>query len=306
MKAILLMTILLGYAHSSFGQETIPLYQESVPNSKETPDEEFSEHRYGHAVIGKISRPTLTIFRASPHNTNRTAVIIFPGGGYSVNAIEHEGHEVAKALHAVGITAFVVKYRIPNEGTMINREMVPLQDAQQAIYLVRKQAKEWGIDPMRIGVMGFSAGGHLASSLGTHYDQVLLPETSGISLRPDFMMLIYPVISFQTDVAHLGSREQLIGKNPSQEKIDYFSSELHVNTKTPPTFLVHASDDSAVKPDNSILFYQALLRHQVPAELHLYQSGQHGFGLNNTSTSDQWLDRAIHWMKANNYLQNVK
>ncbi len=278
-------------------QTTIPLYADKIPNSKPTVDGEKTVHENGIDIVSNISIPTLSIFLPTKEKANGTAVIICPGGGYWINALSHEGTDVAKRFADLGITAFVVKYRIPNPLTMVNPEIGPLQDAQQAILTVRKRATEWNVNPNKVGIMGFSAGGHLASTAGTHFTTNTL--TIEGNLRPDFMILIYPVISFKENVGHMGSRDQLIGKNPSKEKIDLYSNELQVNTKTPPAFLVHASDDDAVKSENSILFYQALIKNKVPAELHIYQGGGHGFGMNNKTTKDDWFDRCVNWLKAN-------
>ena len=273
-----------------------------IPNSKTTVDMEKSEQKGGITIVSGISRPTLSIYLPSKKKANGTAVVICPGGGYWINAISHEGTDVARRFTEMGITAFVVKYRIPNDATMENREIGPLQDAQQALKVVRQRAAEWRVDPNKIGIMGFSAGGHLAASAGTHYAQAVIPDAEGLNLRPDFMILIYPVISFQDSVGHMGSREQLLGKNPSAEKIHYYSNELQVTQKTPPTFLVHASDDAVVKPQNSILFYQRLLQNKVAAELHLYQKGGHGFGMANPTTQDKWMERCQNWLRANGWL----
>lgn len=283
-------------------QQTIPLYPETIPNSKTAVDMEKSEQKGGITIVSGISKPTLSIYLPSKKKANGTAVVICPGGGYWINAISHEGTDVARRFTEMGVTAFVVKYRIPNDATMANREIGPLQDAQQALKVVRQRAAEWHINPNKIGIMGFSAGGHLAASAGTHYAQPVIPDAEGFNLRPDFMILIYPVISFQDSVGHLGSRDQLLGKNPSAEKTNYYSNELQVTPKTPPTFLVHASDDDVVKPQNSILFYQKLLQNKVAAELHLYQRGGHGFGMNNPTTQDKWMERCQNWLRANGWL----
>ncbi|MBL7856759.1 MAG: alpha/beta hydrolase [Cyclobacteriaceae bacterium] len=289
-------------ATAAMAQQTIPLYPGTIPNSKPTPDEEVTTNE-GMTIVRNISRPSLSIFLPAKEKANGTAIIIFPGGGYWVNAIGHEGYDVAKKFTAMGITAFVVKYRIPNDATMMDREIGPLQDAQQAIHVVRTRAKEWSINPSQIGVMGFSAGGHLASTAGTHFTKPVIVEPGVVNVRPDFMILIYPVISFQDHVGHTGSRDQLIGKSPLKDKIDFYSNELQVTAQTPPTFLVHASDDDAVKSENSILFYQALVKYHVPAELHIYQKGGHGFGMNNKSTSDQWMDRCTNWLRVNDWIK---
>jgi len=286
----------------SQAQHVFPLYPDKIPNSKPTPDEEKTVVD-GITRVSNISRPTLSVFLPDKSKATGTAVIIFPGGGYWINAIEHEGTDVAKKLNEMGIAAFVVKYRIPNHATMENPEIGPLQDAQQAIKTVRQRASEWELKSDHIGIMGFSAGGHLASTAGTHFKMDLLPDAGNTNFRPDFMILIYPVISFQDSIGHLGSRDQLIGKQPPIEKINLYSNELQVTSETSPTFLVHASDDKVVKADNSILFYEALLHHRVPAELHLYQRGGHGFGLVNKTTNDKWIERLENWMSANGWLK---
>jgi acetyl esterase/lipase len=213
--------------------------------------------------------------------------------------MDHEGHEVAKTLNAHGIAAFVLKYRIPNDAVMTNKQIVPLQDAERAIQLIREKANEWNINPNNIGIMGFSAGGHLASTLGTHFNEVLIDNKNNIPLRPDFLILGYPVISFDKSIAHLDSRKNLIGQNPTPELVDHFSNELQVTPQTPITFIVHASDDGGVLVENSIRFYQALQKNKVPAEIHIYEKGGHGFGLHNKTTTDEWFDRLIDWMKMN-------
>lgn len=281
----------------------MPLYKDSIPNSRPTKDLEETTHENGITIVSKISRPTLTVFLPEKSIANGTAVVICPGGGYWVNASGHEGIDVAKEFTKMGVTAFVLKYRIPNDATMLNREIGPLQDAQQAIKTVRERAREWNINPGRIGLMGFSAGGHLASTAGTHFNHANISNTEQTSLRPDFLMLIYPVISFNDSIAHKGSAEQLIGKTPTAEKIKEYSNELQVTANTPPTFLVHASDDDVVNPQNSIVFYQALLQHHVPAELHIYQSGGHGFGLKQKSEQEHWIERCRNWMEVNGWLK---
>jgi acetyl esterase/lipase len=301
MKSAIVITFFLILNISAVAQQTIPLYDGPIPNSKPSPDVEKTEQRDGITIISKISIPTLAIYLPSPEMANGTAVIICPGGGYWVNAYSHEGTDVARRFNEMGIAAFVLKYRLPDDATMIQSEIGPLQDAQQAIMTVRNRSVEWGIRPDQIGIMGFSAGGHLASTAGTHFKEAMIENPNNISLRPDFLLLIYPVISFQESIGHTGSRDQLIGKNPTKDKIDFYSSELQVAKDTPPSFLVHASDDSGVNPENSVVFYQQLLKHKVPAELHLYQGGGHGFGMNNKTTSDQWMDRCAAWITANGW-----
>jgi acetyl esterase/lipase len=302
MKYMLACSVNLFIMISSFAQQTFPLYESGIPNSRPSPDEEVSETKDGIKTIGKISIPTLTVFLPPKDKANGTAIIICPGGGYWVNAISHEGYDVAKKFNQMGVTAFVLKYRIPNEATMINKEIGALQDAQQAIKTLRSGAGKWNLNPGRIGIMGFSAGGHLASTAGTHFNNSLIENKENTSLRPDFMILIYPVISFQDSVGHIGSRDQLIGPHPDKNKIDFYSNELQVTDNTPPTFLVHAGDDDVVNAKNSMLFYEQLLKHKVPAELHIYQGGGHGFGMNNKTTKDRWMDRCKNWMDENGWL----
>jgi acetyl esterase/lipase len=287
--------------HQLVAQDS-PLYSDKIPNSKVTANDEKSDQHGDNISISKISIPTMRYFPASEQTSTETAVIIFPGGGYWNNSITHEGYEIAKKFNELGITAFVVKYRIPNDETMLDKTIGPLQDAQQAIKLVREQAAKYKINPARIGIMGFSAGGHLASTAGTHFKTGKIANEKNTSLRPDFLILIYPVISFQSDICHKGSRDQLIGKNPSPDKIELYSNELQVTKETPPTFLVHAGDDSVVPVANSIRFYESLLKYEVPAELHLYPRGEHGFGLNNETTKDYWFDRCKNWMDSNGWL----
>lgn len=303
MKNISLLILFCVFMNTLSSQTIIPLYKDSIPNSRPSKDEEVSEFTNGILIVRKISRPTLTIFLPAKEKSNGTAVVICPGGGYWINASGHEGTDVAKVFAEMGVAAFVLKYRIPDDATMLNREIGPLQDAQQAIKTVREGAKRWNINPNRIGIMGFSAGGHLASTAGTHFNKVVIPNAENTSMRPDFMMLIYPVISFNRSIGHTGSADQLIGKTPSPEKIQEYSSELQVTGQTPPTFLVHASDDGAVNPQNSIVFYQALIQHKVPAELHIYQSGGHGFGMKQKSSNELWMERCRNWMEVNGWLK---
>jgi acetyl esterase/lipase len=284
-------------------QTIIPLYKGSIPNSKPTKDEEKTELSDGIIIISKVSKPTLSIFLPSKEIATGTAVVICPGGGYGIVAAGHEGTDIAKKFNQMGVAAFVLKYRIPNSETMVNPEIGPLQDAQEAMKIVREGAKEWNINPNKIGIMGFSAGGHLASTEGTHFDKVVIANPENTSLRPDFMLLIYPVISFIDGLGHMGSRENLIGKNPSLEKINEYSNELQVTAKTPPTFLVHASDDDVVMPQNSIAFYTALIKNHVPVEMHLYENGGHGFGMNLKNKNEQWMDRCKNWMQNNGWLK---
>lgn len=287
-------------------QQVVPLYSDEIPNSKpcDEKDHEFidtSWNKSGLLIVDHISKPTLSIYEPAKEKKTGSAVIICPGGGYGVLAAGHEGADIAKAFNDVGVTAFVLRYRLPKDACMSDKAFVPLMDAQQAIWFVRSHAKQYGVNTDKIGIIGFSAGGHLASTAGTHFTAVR-KDLANDNLRPDFMILIYPVISFNDAIGHVGSRDNLLGKNPDKNLVQLFSNELQVTSQTPPTFLVHASDDNGVLPENSIRFYQALLRNKVPAELHLYEHGGHGFGLHNPSTKEDWFKACVEWMTANKFI----
>jgi acetyl esterase/lipase len=280
-------------------QVVIPLYNQEIPNSREVVNEEYSRIEPGDIlIVYKISRPSLTIFLAPKERATGAAVIICPGGGYSNLAMGYEGTEVAQRFNESGISAFVLKYRIPNDGTMVNKEIGPLQDAQRALLLVRSRAAEWGIDSKLIGIMGFSAGGHLAATAGTHFHKNYIDNPDQISLRPDFMLLIYPVISFKPPMAHMGSAHNLLGPNPSQEQIKEFSNEMQVTDLTPPAFLVHAKDDNVVPYANSLVFAEALKNHHIPAKIFLYEQGGHGFGMKNNTSRQRWMDLCVEWISS--------
>jgi pectinesterase len=276
-------------------QQVIPLYQNSVPNNKPVTDKEYSTFRDNVTRIAKVSNPTLTVFK--PDKPNGKAVIICPGGSYAILAFDKEGTRVAEEFNKWGVTAFVLKYRLPDDTINIDKSLAPLQDAQQAIRYVRTNAAQYGIDKNKIGIMGFSAGGHLASTTATHFNfKADVANVDTTSVRPDFAILVYPVISFDSSFGHKGSRNNLVGMNASKEKIDFFSNELQVTHTTPPSFLVHAGDDGTVPVENSIRFYQACIKNQVPAELHLYPKGGHGYGMYNKTTDDSWMERLRNWL----------
>lgn len=302
MKRILYLLLLVDLCLHVKSQEVIPLYADSIPNSIPGPDEEVSEITADHVLfISKISHPTLTIFLPKKENASGTAVIICPGGAYYNFAAQHEGSDVAKKFTEAGIAAFIVKYRIPDQSTMVHKEIGPLQDAQRAIQIVRQRAREWNLNIHHIGIVGFSAGGHLASTAGTHFNQAVIENRDKINLRPDFMILVYPVISFTDSIGHAGSRENLIGPNPSAEKIKAYSNEMQVTKNTPPTFLVHAKDDDVVPVQNSLDFYSALKKNNVPAEIYLYEKGGHGFGLVNHASHVNWMDLVLEWIHKNGW-----
>jgi acetyl esterase/lipase len=298
MKGVALTITALFITIISLAQFTKPLllYPDGVPNSKPVPVDYAEKNDNGW--ITKVSEPTLTPFFPEQNRATGTAVIVIPGGGYAGIAINHEGIEIAKKFAAAGITAFVLKYRLPSDLIMVDRSIGPLQDAQRAIQMVRERAEEWKINPNKVGIIGFSAGGHLASTLGTHYEKALIDIKANVSLRPDFMALIYPVITME-EYTHQGSKQNLIGQSAVQEQVVLYSNEKQVNRNTPPTFLLHAQDDKVVPVKNSLMIYEAIVNAGGKAEMHLYQAGGHGFGLNNKTTPDQWFDRCMNWLKAN-------
>lgn len=305
MKRFLLTLIasqLMIMVHAQPQPLEIPLYEGAIPNSKPTPDREKSEPG-ARISLSLVSRPTLKIFLPAKEKATGMGIVVVPGGGYQHLAMGHEGIEIAEKLNEIGIAAFVLKYRLPSDETMVDKTIGPLQDAQRAIQLVRLNAGKWGVDTGRVGIIGFSAGGHLASTAGTHFNKVKIDNPNNISLRPDLMILLYPVISFADSICHRGSRENLIGKHPSEELVREYSNELQVTPATPPTFLVQAEDDKVVPVANSIRFYEALQRNKVPAEMHLYPHGGHGFGLHNNTTGDQWFDRLKTWLEDNGWLK---
>ncbi|RYF21135.1 MAG: alpha/beta hydrolase [Flavobacteriales bacterium] len=302
MKKLSFLILLLFMAIQSNAQQVIPLYSGTVPGSKKAPADFKETTITGNDGVTRVSRvfePTLTVY--TPEKPNGTAVIICPGGGYSILAIKKEGFDVAKKFAEAGVTAFVLKYRLPNDTVMVDKSLAPLQDALQAMYLVRKNASVWGVNINKVGIMGFSAGGHLASTLSVHYNDMKIENRESISLRPDFSVLIYPVISFGT-ITHAGSVSKLLGNQPTPAQKSYFSNQNYVNAQTPPTFLVHANNDLTVPVRNSLLYNEKLASAQVPAEMHIYQAGGHGFGLNNKTSKEDWFQSLKNWMIQNSWL----
>jgi acetyl esterase/lipase len=293
MKKIFICFLLFVFGQVN-GQEEIRLYQ-AIPNSKPSENMEKSvKGADGKIRISQVSVPEMTMY--TPPHPNGTAVIICPGGGYGILAASHEGSDVAKVFNEWDVTAFVLKYRLPDDKIMLDKSIAPLQDAERAIQLVRENAKKWNINPKKIGIMGFSAGGHLAASLSTRYNEVLIENPRRTSLRPDFSILIYPVISFTDSLTHMGSRNNLIGKNPSPATIRKYSNELQVNKRTPPAFLVHAKDDKGVPWQNSQAYYDALRKFKIPAQVKYYEKGGHGFGMNNPTSDEKWMEDLKAWM----------
>lgn len=288
----------------SYSQETsLRIWNKPIPNSIDAPSYLEKEIIKEGELQSTSQVTTPLLYKYQPKKTipNGSAVLICPGGGYSHLAMYKEGKKVALWLNSLGITAFVLKYRMPTDLIMKDKSIGPLQDAQEAIRIIRRNAKEWSIDPDKIGVLGFSAGGHLASTLATHYlDNVYDADVT--SARPDFSILIYPVISMEEGITHNGSKVNLLGANASKELIDKYSNEKQINTNTPKTFIVHATDDKVVPVENSINYYMNLKKYNVPVEMHLYENGGHGFGLGTKGTHTEWPKACEKWLAENSLL----
>lgn len=258
----------------------LPLWPAGAPNSNGLTG---AEEDLDGGRVANVVNPSITVYKAS--KPNGMTIIMCPGGGYARLAMDHEGHDMAPWLNAQGITYVVLKYRMPN-----GHYEVPLSDAEQAIRLVRQHAAEWGVRPDRVGIMGASAGGHLAASLATLYGS---NET-----RPDFQVLFYPVISMQPGITHGGSRQNLLGENPSQELEDKYTLEKQVNERAPQAFIMLSADDKTVPAANSIHYFEALLQHQVPATLHVYPTGGHGWGFRDAfAYKRQWTGELEKWLR---------
>ena len=285
----------------SYCQETsLPIWNKFIPSSIDAPSYLEKEVVKDGELQSTSQVTTPLLYRYQPKKTvpNGSAILICPGGGYSHLAMYKEGKKVALWLNSLGITAFVLKYRMPTDLIMKDKSIGPLQDAQEAIRIIRRNAKEWNIDPAKIGILGFSAGGHLASTLATHYlDKVY--DADGTSARPDFSILIYPVISMEDGITHNGSKICFLGQNASIELIEKYSNEKQIDANTPKTFLVHASDDKVVPVENSIKYYMNLIKYNVPVEMHLYEHGGHGFGLGTKGTHTEWPKACEKWLTEN-------
>ena len=283
-RITLTFTFLLMAITATFSQETIKLYPNGPKESNQiTTPEKFRDPEF----LMDISDPRMLAFPAPKDKANGTAVLICPGGGYGGVSIIKEGSEFAKWFNDLGVSAFVLYYRMPNGHTL-----VPLTDAQTALAIIHKRAKEWNIDKEKIGIMGFSAGGHLASTVGTHFKTA--------TQRPAFMILGYPVVTMDSTLTHKGSRNNLLGKKPSDDLVKLYSNELQVTKKTPPTYIVHATDDKAVPVKNSVQLYEALKEKKIEAQLDTFAKGGHGFGMRKRGIPvDNWTDLLKIWLKKN-------
>ncbi len=261
-------------------------------NGITTPEETYEGKR-----VRNVSEAEMYVYLPKIGNNTGAAIVICPGGGYMIEAMDHEGYDMAEWLTTQGVAGIVLKYRLP-----YGHDQIPLEDAQRALRIVRQKAAEWGINPSKVGIAGSSAGGHLASTAGTKFDLGKPDSNDPIekySCRPDFMLLLYPVITFREEFGHIGSRVNLIGAGNKWEMVEKYSNELQVTAQTPPTFLILADDDSGVPPRNSVEFYLALKKYKIPAEMHIFRDGGHGFGMNKKNLPiDQWPNLFAQWMKA--------
>jgi len=301
MKKLLICLLITSIIAPLAGQNQIlPLWEGDPPNYRETGEVTIFDTA-DIVRVRNVQKPDIAVFLPSKKNATGEAVVICPGGGYGILAYDWEGSDIARWLNSRGIAAFVLKYRLPGSKSNIVPHKSPLMDAQRAMRIVRHNASGWNIDPGRIGVMGFSAGGHLASTLSTHYDDGDASSSDPVdqvSCRPDFSVLVYPVISFTEEFQHSGSRINLLGEDADEELVRYYSNELQVTEDTPPAILIHSDDDAGVPVENSIAYYKALRANKIPSELHIYPYGGHGYSLaigqGHLST---WPDRVIEWIR---------
>lgn len=281
-KSALIFLLLIVMSYTAMAQQEIKLYKNGPAESSGITEKEA---RNAYSFVTNVTDARMFAYLAPAEKANGTAVLICPGGGYGGLAVEHEGSLMAEWFNSLGISAFVLYYRMP-----ASHWEIPLKDAQTALLIIKKRAKEWHIDKHRIGIMGFSAGGHLASTAGTHYTR---------KTRPDFMVLVYPVIYMSQD----GTTHNLLGENPSEELSKRFSNDLHVTADTPPTLLIVAKDDDVVSADHSFRFYKALQDNKIPCELHTYDTGGHGFGMwKRNAETDNWTEFLQKWLYSNGLL----
>jgi acetyl esterase/lipase len=294
MKSYLFVILLLLNSLNTISQDLkMKVWPDGAPESNGiTTPEEISDN----GSIANVSEAEIFCFLPKKEINTGVAVVICPGGGYARLAMNHEGYDLARWLAERGIAGIVLKYRMPN-----GHSKVPSDDARRALRMVRANAEKWGIDPTKIGIAGSSAGGHLAATVGTKFDSgdaASLDPLARMSSRPDFMLLLYPVITMKEDFTHLGSRKNMLGEGNNLNLIRLYSNELNVTKETPPTFIVLADNDTGVVPRNSIEFYSALKANQLPAEMHIFAEGGHGFGMRkNNIPADKWPFLFLDWLK---------
>jgi len=290
-----------GNSNAQTQQRVVKVWPDKIPGSikSNSYQEQIIIEDNQTTNISKVTEPTITIYAPEKEKANGTAIVICPGGGYSRLSIDKEGFKIATWLSKQGIIGILLKYRLPSDEIMKDKSVGPLQDAQEAIRIVRRNAVAWGINPFKIGIMGFSAGGHLASTASTHFNEDVSNLNDTTSARPDFSILIYPVISMDLAITHKGSRENLLGKKPTKETVEHFSNELQINEETPPAFIVHSADDGAVPVENSINYFYALRKNNVPVEMHIYEKGGHGYGMAKKGSSEStWPEACLNWLRS--------
>lgn len=266
---------------------TMPLWEGEIPNAKKSDLQEEQKNAQAR-VISKVIEPSLEVYLPSSVIKTGKMVMICPGGGYGVLAYDKEGTDIAKWLNGYGIAAAVLKYRLPEDGSNEIPHLTPLMDAKRGVELIRSNAEKWGIDPNKVGVMGFSAGGHLASTLGTHFEE---------GNRPNFMALIYPVVTMKQDHTHNGSRKNLLGPDPSDNLVEHYSNELQVRENTPPTFILHSTDDEVVPLENSLQLAKSLKDKGISVEMHVYPYGGHGFAMAlQQGRLSKWGQLLLDWL----------
>lgn len=297
MKFVLIILTFLMMPTLNAQNFTLKVWPGGAPDSNGIT---LPEEKYDGVRLRNVKEAEMYVFLPEKDKSTGTAVVICPGGGYQILAMDHEGYNIAQWLAERGVAGIVLKYRMPN-----GHHQIPSGDARRAIRTVRANADKWGIDPEKVGIAGSSAGGHLASTVGTRFDagnSASSDRVEHFSSRPDFMLLLYPVISFREEFGHMGSRRNLIGEGNDWKMVNQYSNELHVTSETPPAFLVLADDDKSVVPRNSIEFYSALKANNIPAEMHIYQKGGHGFGMrNNNIPADNWPQLFMDWLKVTGF-----
>jgi acetyl esterase/lipase len=296
MKNIFLVIMTIGLSAFARSQEFIPLWPEGKKpnfNGKTVTDSLYNDR------IWRVGTPGMYTFIVPKQENNGTAILICPGGGYERLSYLYNGFNLAKWYNTIGVNAFVLIYRLPHQADLQQRQIAPLQDAQRAMRLIRANAAKWNIKKDKVGVMGTSSGGHVASTLGTHPEDVAAIKDSldAISYRPDFMVLLSPVISMGK-YAHPGSKKNLLGPDSTKAMIDKYSNELQVSSFTPPTFIVHALNDSTVKVQSTLLFYNALLAAKINASIHIFPQGGHRIRVDdNPGSTDLWMNLLELWLK---------
>ncbi len=299
MKKLLVMVMMVIAGTGGAQEHILKVWPAGAPDSNgmTLPEEQFDGVR-----VRNVSEAEIYVFLPRQENNSGVALVICPGGGYAMEAMDHEGYDLARWLAERGVAGIVLKYRLP-----YGHSAIPSGDVRQALRLVRHHATEWGIDPARVGLAGSSAGGHLAATVGTRFDRgntAAADPVGRLSCRPDFMLLLYPVITMNEEFTHQGSRHNLLGEHPGPELIRQFSNELHVTGDTPPTFLVLADDDKGVLPRNAVEFYSALKQNGVAGEMHIFARGGHGFGMKKKNLPvDQWPELFLTWLRESTILK---